>query len=334
MRRMRLPGFVFAMLLAMAGVAIFAASGSAGDFTAEGSFDRTLKVSGPVDLEVATGAGRITVRTGEPGSVRVVGTIRANTGWRIDRRDAEEKVRRIEANPPIEQDGNKLRIGRIEDEELRRNVSISYELTVPAETRLRSETGSGSQTIEGVRGPLEASTGSGSLKISNIGAEVRASTGSGGIELDTVQGNVRASTGSGRIHGTRISGGFTGHTGSGSVEVEQSAPGNTEVETGSGSVTVQGVRGSLRVRTGSGGISAQGEPTGEWRLHTGSGGVTVRLPQQAAFDLHARTSSGHIKTSHPVTVEGLISRRELRGKVRGGGFLLDVSTSSGSVEIE
>jgi hypothetical protein len=302
--------------------------------TAEGSFERTLKVTGPVDLEVTTGAGRITVRTGEPGSLRVVGTIRASTGWRATREEAEQKVRRLEANPPIEQNGNVVRIGRIEDEDLRRNISISYDLVVPAETRLRSETGSGGQTVDGIKGPLEASTGSGGLKISNIGSEVHASTGSGGIELDVIQGGGRASTGSGHIRGTRIAGGFTGHTGSGGVDVEQTAAGNSEIETGSGSVEVRGVRGSLRVRTGSGGISADGEPAGEWRLNTRSGSVTVRLPQQAAFDLYARTSSGHIYTGHPITVEGIISPRQIRGKVRGGGFLLDVSTSSGTVRIE
>src|SRR5437660_1514757 len=224
----------------------------AADITAEGSFERTLKVSGPVNLDVTTGSGLINVRAGEPGTMRVLGTIRAGTGWHIDRAEAEAKVRRLEANPPIEQNGNVVRIGRIEDEDLRRNVSISYELVVPAETRLRSETGSGSQTIDGIRGPLEASAGSG----------------------------------------------------------------------------------SLRVRTGSGRITAQGEPTGEWRLHTGSGSVTVRLPQQAAFDLYARTSSGRIHTNHTITVEGTLNRREVRGKVRGGGHLVDVSTSSGSVEID
>lgn len=304
------------------------------DLAAEGSFDRTLKVTGPVELEVTTGSGSITVHTGGSDTVRVIGTIRAHTDSGIDRKEAEEKVRYLETRPPIEQNGNALRIGRIEDEELRRNVSISYELTVPAETRMHSATGSGSQTIDGIRGPLDASTGSGRLKLSHIGAEVRASTGSGSIELDTIQGSVRASTGSGHIRGAGVAGAFIGHTGSGGVDVEQTAPGNTEVETGSGTITLRGVRGSLRVRTGSGGITAEGTPAGEWLLHTGSGGVRVRLPRDAAFDLRAHTSSGHIHTGHPITVEGTLSRREVRGKVRGGGYLVDVSTSSGNVEIE
>jgi DUF4097 and DUF4098 domain-containing protein YvlB len=69
-------------------------------------------------------------------------------------------------------------------------------------------------------------------------------------------------------------------------------------------------------------------------MRTASGSVTVRLPEQAAFDLEARTSSGHIESSHPITVQGTIGPREVRGKARGGGPLLELSTSSGNIHIE
>ncbi len=322
--------------LAILAVATFAVAGTAraSDRAVEGSFERTLKVTGPVDLDVTTGSGQITLRAGEAGSVRVRGTIRAHSGSRDSDKSPEEKVRYLESNPPIEQNGNSIHIGHITDEELRRNVAISYELVVPAETQLHSETGSGSQTIDAIRGPVEASTGSGSLRISNIGTEVRATTGSGSIELNDVKASVRASTGSGSIRATGIAGGLVASTGSGGVRLEQTAAGNVEIETGSGSVEAKGVRGALRVRTGSGSITAQGEATAEWHLHTGSGSVTVQLPGEAAFDLYARTSSGHIQTAHPITVQGIVSPRELRGKVRGGGVLLDLSTSSGNIQID
>ncbi len=298
----------------------------------EGHFDRTLKVSGPVDLEVQTGSGSVTVRPGSSGTVEIHGTIRSN-GWHLDR-DIEERVKAIESNPPIEQNGNAIHIGRMEDHDLLRNISISYELVVPAETRLRSETGTGSQSIEGITGPVEANSGSGSLRMSRIGGEVHARTGSGGVELDSVQGSVRASTGSGSVRALGIAGGITASTGSGSVKVEQTAAGDVEVETGSGGVEIKGVKGAARISSGSGSITAEGEPTGKWRLRTASGSVTVRLPEQAAFDLEARTSSGHIESHFPITVQGTISPRELHGKVRGGGVLVELSTSSGSIHID
>jgi len=160
----------------------------------EGSFQRTLQVSGPVHLDVTTGSGTIQVRSGGSGQVQITGHIKA-TNWFGS--NAEDKVKHLQDNPPIQQSGNDIRIGHIDDPELRRNVSISYEIVVPAQTEAMSHTGSGSQTISGIQGPLEASTGSGNLKISDIGNTVRADTGSGSIDVDRVKGNVRAKTGSG-----------------------------------------------------------------------------------------------------------------------------------------
>ena len=57
------------------------------------------------------------------------------------------------------------------------------------------------------------------------------------------------------------------------------------------------------------------------------------MPQDAAFDLNAHTGSGSITLNHPVTVEGSIGRKEVRGKVRGGGVPIDVQTGSGSIRI-
>lgn len=295
----------------------------------EGSFQRSLKVSGPVDIDITTGSGSITVRTGGSDTVEVTGRIRA-TDWSDN---AEDKVRRLEANPPIQQSGNSIHIGHIEEAELRRNVSISYELTVPAQTELKAHSGSGNQNVEGIRGPLEVNAGSGSVKISNIGGTVRADTGSGSIDIDHAKGNVRAHAGSGSIRATDIGGGFEGNTGSGRITLSQSAPGAVRAETGSGGMELRGVRGSLEARAGSGDIRAEGEPTGGWIVHTGSGGVHLRLPNDAAFDLNARTSSGSISLEHPVTVQGTIGRKQIRGKVRGGGVQVEVETGSGNIEI-
>jgi Toastrack DUF4097 len=302
--------------------------------SAEGSFNRTLKVTGPADLDVTTGSGNVSVRAGQAGVVRVHGTIRSNNGWRSSDSDAEQKVRALETNPPIEQTGNIIRIGHIQDPALRRGISISYELEVPADSELKSKTGSGSQTAEGIRGPATVGSGSGSLRISNIGDRVKAETGSGDIEISTVRGAVYLNTGSGSIRGDDLGGGITAETGSGSVKLQQSSPGPVKVKTGSGSTSVTGVRGSLSVETGSGGITADGQPTADWTLHTGSGNLVVRIPLSVGFDLNAHSGSGGISTSHPITVQGSLSRHELQGRVGGGGMRLDLETGSGNIQID
>ena len=295
----------------------------------EGTFHRTLDVSGPVDIDLTTGSGNVTVRTGSDGKVEITGHIRAS-GW-FD--NAQDKINRLQTTPPIQQSGNSIRIGHVHDSDLFHNISISYELSVPAQTQLSSHSGSGRQEIDGLAGSVNVDAGSGDMRISNIQNSVRAQTGSGDMKLENIQGNVQAKTGSGSIHATAIAGGFEGETGSGHIDLQQSAPGSVRVKTGSGGIDARGVRGSLEARAGSGGITAEGEPRAGWIVHTGSGSVRLRLAMDAAFDLNAHTSSGSISVSRPVTVQGIINRKEIRGRVRGGGPQVDVQTSSGDIEI-
>jgi Putative adhesin len=297
---------------------------------AEGSFDRTLQVRGPVNLQIETGSGSIHVRSGSSNEIHVTGLIRSSDWLGF----AEDAIKRLEQNPPIQQSGNDIRIGHIDDPELRHKVSISYEVVTPANTQLHSSTGSGSQELSGIAGPVEANAGSGSLKISEIASGVRAHTGSGSIEINGAKAAVYARAGSGSIHAVNVAGGFDGETGSGRLSLEQSAPGAVHAETGSGGLELRNVHGSLQARAGSGNIKADGEASGEWVVHTGSGSVRLRLPQNASFDLDAHTGSGSINLNHPVTVQGTIGRKEVRGKVGNGGVPVQVETGSGNIVIE
>lgn len=281
--------------------------------TAEGGFSRTLQVTGPVELSVQTGSGDITVTTGASGTIQIQARIKARDSRGMS---GEEKVRAIEQNPPIEQTGNVIRIGEIDDEDLKRRVSISYVLVVPAATSLRSATGSGDHKVGGIAGPVNAATGSGEISLSDIGAEVKVATGSGNITLTSIKGGVRASTGSGN------------------VRLVQTGAGDVSVATGSGRVDVSGVQGELSLATGSGSLQAAGTPTGAWKLAAGSGDIVVRLPSDASFDLEARSDSGTVESAHPVTVTGEIKRGRLRGKVRGGGVLIRLRSGSGDIRVE
>jgi DUF4097 and DUF4098 domain-containing protein YvlB len=263
--------------------------------SSEGMFDRTLTVSGPVSLDVRTGSGNIQIRIGASDSVRVIGRIRARTFFFDD--DPATRVAKIQSQPPIEQTGATIRIGHhAGDDQLYRNVRISYEITVPPNTQVRSQSGSGDQMIGNVRA-VEARTGSGDIEIAQAAGDVQAATGSGDIDVDRAGGNLVATTGSGDIHASAVGGALKARTGSGNVEV-------TQVD-----------RAEVEVRTG-------------------SGDVAVGLDSNAAFNLSARTGSGSIKTTHPLTVTGEVSRRRLQGAVRGGGANVSITTGSGSILIQ
>ncbi len=317
-------------ILALALAGVFWPAATPAQAAARGSFQRTLTVTGPVDVDLNTGSGDVDVRTGAVGSVQITGRIKVS-GWGDN---AEEKVRRLEQNPPIQQNGNSIRIGYVSDPELRHDVSIDYQVVVPQAASLISRTGSGDQKIDGIKGPLEARSGSGDMHISSIGSRVEAHTGSGDLQMNGVNGDVRARAGSGNIEADGVAGAFDAETGSGDIGLRQTAPGEVRVRTGSGGVDLHGVRGMVSANTGSGDVSIEGTPSGEWKLSAGSGTIKLQIPRQAGFDLDASTSSGDISLNHTVAVSGTISRHSIHGKAGNGGSLVEVRTGSGNIEID
>jgi hypothetical protein len=283
---------------------------------AKGAFEQTLSVDEAIVLDVSTGSGSITIRSGDSGTVEIVGRIKVGSGFfKRSQSEVEELIEHFESNPPVELKDGRLLVGHIKDRAYRNNVSISYEIVVPADTEVVSDTGSGSQRVSGIGAPVKAGTGSGSIALTDIG------------------GPVTARSGSGRITAERIAGGFNARAGSGSIKLTQVAPGDVAVSTGSGSIDLHGVVGALRANAGSGRIVIQGSQTGDWTVDTGSGSIKVDLPDDAAFQLDAESSSGGISVDHPVVVQGKISKRHLRGEVRGGGDVLKLDTGSGSIKI-
>jgi hypothetical protein len=301
-----------------------------------GHFERTLQVSGAVELDVYSGSGNINVHQGGGGSVSVTAKIHSNnsTSWLFGSGNVEERIHKIEQNPPIVQQGNTIRIGRFEDRDLTRNISIDYDITVPPQTRLTSNTGSGDQTISGLQLPMTAKTGSGNITVERVSAETRVSSGSGDLKIDSLKGVLYAGTGSGNIHALDVAGDVFVNTGSGNIEVRQSAGGSVKAQAGSGNIRLHGVKGGLRADAGSGDIQVEGEPTSDWRLGAGSGNITLKVPTQASFNIDARTSSGSLKVNHPYTMQGPVARNHIQGKVGNGGVLLDMHTGSGDIEVQ
>ena len=279
----------------------------------EAHFDRTLQVSGSVNLDVTTGSGDIVVKTGSSNQVTVHGTVRSE-GWLFSGGD-EGAVNKVASNPPIQQNGSSIRIGYDLPDDVRRHVSMSYEIMVPADTRLAAHSGSGNVEASGMHSDVDVQSGSGDLRLRDTGGQTRAQTGSGNIRAE----NVAAP--------------FTAQTGSGDVEAALTGSGDIDVHTGSGTIGVRGANGGLRARTGSGDITADGSVTGSWELQSGSGNIRLAVGSAKGFDLDVHTSSGSIHSELPIMVQGSVKRQQLQGKVNGGGPSVRVSTSSGDVDI-
>lgn len=279
-----------------------------------GTFDRSFQVNGPVDLEVLSRSGDITVRNGAAGAVSIHGKIHVGNSWFGGERKGD--VQEIQNNPPIRQNGNSIRIDYVNAS----NISIDYEITVPENTAIHAHTGSGNQSVEGLKGNVSLESGSGDLKLSRLSGEMRFQTGSGNVTGHELAGPVRAKAGSGDI------------------VVDETGAGDVEIRTGSGNITVKGINGGFHAEAGSGDIHGQGSPKNLWSVRTGSGNVTLRVPSEAAFDVDISSSSGSVTLGHPVTttVQGRVqeSRKSVVGKVRGGGPTISVHTGSGDVQVD
>lgn len=295
----------------------------------EGSFQRTLSVSGPVQMTVQTGSGAIVVRRGAAGVVSIRAVIRG--------RD-QDQIHEIEQHPPIEQSGNIIEIGRLSGD-LGRNIAISYEITTPAATSVKASSGSGSDTVTGLDGTVRAETGSGRVELRQIGGDASAETGSGGVAVSDVRGAVRASTGSGSIEIDRAGGAARASAGSGSIAVH-GVQGEARVATGSGSIQVTEAAAGVHAETGSGTIAISGSlpALARWEAQSGSGGIVLHVPAQTVAEVDLYSGSGSIDSSLPLTVRGTINRHELHGFLHetapGQGAFIVARTSSGSIRID
>ncbi len=217
--------------------ALGATSSSAAPY--EGHFDRTLPVTGTVDLDAATSSGGIVITRGASGTVRIHATLRSNN-YPFGLHDAESAIREIERNPPVEQNGNTLRVGYLGDSHLLEGVSIHLDIEVPADTRVNAQASSGGIRVTGVHGLVDVRTHSGGITLSNIDGDVTASANSGGIEANIIAGAINVRTSSGGIH----------------VSQTKAAPVNAQASSGGVAVTLASGAGyNLNADTGSGRIT-------------------------------------------------------------------------------
>lgn len=295
-------------------LAFILATSLAGFASVIGTFERSFQVNGNVDLEVLTRSGDITVRNGAPGTVSIHAKIQTGNTWFGG--DHKAEVEELQKNPPIRQTGNSIRIDYVN----LHNISIDYEIVVPENTAIRAHTGSGDQTVEGLKGSVDLESGSGDLTLARL------------------TGDMRFQTGSGNVRGRELAGPAKIKAGSGDIEIEETAPGDVDIRTGSGNITAKGINGGFHAEAGSGDIHGNGSPKNMWSVRTGSGNVNLNVPSDAAFDVDISSSSGSVTLGHPVTttIQGRVqeTRKSVVGKVRGGGPVVSVHTGSGDVAVD
>ncbi len=280
--------------IALASAAALAFAITASAHAADGTFDKTLHVNGTVQLSVSTGSGNIHLAPGPDDQVHIVGHVHSTSSWMGG--GGQDAVDKVVANPPIEQNGGIVRIGKHNGDDALRHVSIDYDITTPKNTQVKADTGSG---------------------------DVRAHDLSGGAKLETGSGNIEAQS---------LSGDTYLQTGSGDIRASFGGNATVNAGTGSGNIKLSDVRGGLKAETGSGDVTASGQPTETWKVETGSGNIDLTLGG-AKYSLDAETSSGSIHSDQPVSMQGGLSGHHVTGNVNGGGPTVKIETGSGDIRI-
>jgi hypothetical protein len=245
----------------------------------EATFERTLSVSGRVELSVSTGSGNIHITHGLGNQVHIWGKVKSGWGG------SEERVREIAAHPPVEQTGGIVRIGgHLEN---LHNISIDYEIQAPENAFLDAGSGSGDVTVDGVGENAKISTGSGNIHATGLHDGFKVDTGSGNIYAEQMgQGDVKAETGSGNIELRNLHGGLHAQTGSGNIKAAGTPSTDWKLEAGSGNIeySAGSAAFTLDASTGSGSIHTDMEmlTQGSTDHHHVSGkihggGPTVRI---------------------------------------------------------
>ena len=266
---------------------------------AGGSFERTLHTSANPTVVVFTASGAIRIHAGS--DVHIKANLYSSNNGSIFNHfssdsDLQSRIQQIVNNPPIQQTGDRVEIGDRSHNDLNHNITIDYDITLPAGSH------------------LDLGTGSGDIEVQAAGDGLRAQTGSGSLRIREARGP------------------FTLQTGSGDIELQAGGPGNTEARSGSGSIRLHNVEGALDARTGSGDLEASAHLTGNSRLVTGSGSVRLDLGH-TGLNLNATTGSGTIRTNSPLTTSGESNHHRVSGPINGGGPTLEITTGSGDIEL-
>lgn len=261
----------------------------------ERSFERKFLVDGQVTVEARLDTGAVRIKPGNAGTVEIRGVLRRRGSSFLGLSDdVEDRMDYLAANAPVSFQGGTIRLGDLNDD-LLDGISTLMEVTVPHETRVRARSDHADFHIEGIQGPLECETDHGNVDAIGIGAGVRVTTDHGRIAIRGVQGPVSVQADSGDVEAIEIAGRIDIRVDSARVAVSQTAAAPIRVE-------------------------------------ADSGDVIIRLAGDAGYDVSIETDHGKIRVP-PLEGQQLRDGR-IRGRLRGGGPLVEARTDSGNIEVE
>ncbi len=220
-------------------------------------------------------------------------------------------------------------------------------------------TAGGEIVVGTTKGPLRCTSGGGAIRLSKALGNATLDTAGGEITVGDVTGLLHAGTAGGSIWIGRAGSAVVARTAGGQIEVEQAnsrvtatttggaiqigAARGVRLDSGAGAIRVRNVSGAVRLSTAAGSILAgllSSSPLEDSSITTGRGDVTVFIPSNLHVTVQALTEWAgrggrivsdfpeiRIRSSDPSSTKPSTAR----GLLNGGGPLLEISASGGSI---
>ncbi len=296
--------------------------------------EESFKVSDGSLLTLDADLGSITIEGGS-GSEVVVSVIKGVN--KVSNSEAERLFDRYEVSFDKTSRGLEIKgdydkpAGRIN---WRRGLKVHYEIYVPEDIELDIKTSGGSIQVENVAGDATLKTSGGSLQLRDLDGRVTARTSGGSIQGHNLGSIADLYTSGGSINIDGAGGSIEAKTSGGSINIAD-VNGTVDAQTSGGTIRLKEIAGAVNAKTSGGSIEAEilGQPEDDMRLQTSGGSVTIHLDEDIQADIDAQASGGSVSTDFAVTVRGTMKRTKLQGEINGGGPLLTLRTSGGSVRI-
>ncbi len=258
--------------------------------------EASFAVTGPVDLDVWTSNGRVTIRGVEgQTTIEVIATIESRGDSLIAATN-----RAMQVNVEMIQDGNHVELeydASAHPWDVRRYTGVDFEVTVPATADVEVDTSNGRIDVSDVTGVFSLDTSNGKIEVTDAVGEVHASTSNGTIAITRVDGILDLHTSNNRIEMEEVNGIVDATTSNGRIEF-------------SGTL-VEGVDHSMT---------------------TSNGRIDVAIPSDTSMIINAWTSNSTISTNLLLIgdTEGKEWSAVLNPPATG---TLTLETSNGPIEI-
>lgn len=293
---------------------------------------KTFNAAGINALNVNTSGGSITV-TGQGGDARVEVYISGNNwGSNLDKDEIETRLKDYTLN--IKQEGNTLvcEAKRNSNNNWKNGLNISFKVFVPEKITSELKTSGGSIKISNLNGDAKGQTSGGSIDLKNCNAaKILMNTSGGSISASDCQGDIRLTTSGGSIHLDEMKGNVVANTSGGSIEVEE-CTGDVSATTSGGSIRLKKLSGAVKARTSGGGIHAELLISGKSvELATSGGGIHAQIPLDKGANLDLRAD--RVKVGALNNFDGKVEKDHVQGKINGGGALISMRTSGGSISL-